>query len=60
MIVVTCITIPMEKDAFQADIDDIYRNILLSHNIDILRHIVVFLLCIDREDYYYIVGVVLM
>ena len=43
-----------------ADIDDIYCNILLAHNIDILRHIVVLLLCIDGENYYYIVGVVLM
>ncbi len=43
-----------------SDIDDIYRNILLAHNIAILRHIVVLLLCIDGENSYYIVGVVLM
>ena len=42
------------------DIDNIYRNILLAHNIVVLRHIVVLLLCIDGENLYYIVGVVLM
>ena len=25
--------------AFLSDIDDIYRDILLAHNIDVLRHI---------------------
>ena len=33
-----------------ADIDDIYRDILLAHNIDVLRHIVVLLLCIAEES----------
>ena len=33
-----------------ADIDDIYRNILLADNIDNLRHIVVLLLCIVEES----------
>ena len=33
-----------------ADIDDIYRNILLANNIDVLRHIVVLLLCIVKES----------
>ena len=43
-----------------ADIDDIYRNILLAHNIDVFRHIVVLLLCIVEESKKYIVGVMLM
>ena len=34
-----------------ADIDDIYRNILLAHNIAVLRHIIVLLLCIDGENW---------
>ena len=33
-----------------SDIDDIYCNILLAHNIDVLRHIVVLLLCIVKES----------
>ena len=37
-------------DLTLADIDDIYCNILLAHNIDILRHIVVLLLWIVEES----------
>ena len=36
--------------ASKTDIDDIYRDILLAHNINVLRHIVVFLLCIAEES----------
>ena len=38
------------KGVVGADIDDIYRDILLAHNIDVLRHIVVLLLCIVEES----------
>ena len=42
---------PQEYYGWSAsDIDDIYCNILLAHNIDILRHIVVLLLCIVEES----------
>ena len=33
-----------------SDIDDSYCNILLAHNIDVLRHIIVLLLCIVKEN----------
>jgi hypothetical protein len=39
-----------EVKSLQPDIDDIDHNILLAHNIDVLRHIVVLLLCIVEES----------
>ena len=42
--------ISSEHDILLPDIDDIYRDILLAHNIDVFRHIVVLLLCIVEES----------